>query len=408
MSREEKSDAMPKYAVARDIPQVTLDEVKNQARIMMKYGQKRGCITLVGESGVGKTQCVKQLGKELGARVIFVHTAHYGLMGAGIPQKAVDDYFKVAVPDIFPKPNEKAIVVFDELNRGEKHAINMFFTMLEDGRMFSYELPDECIVMATMNPATAQYTVTAIENEAAIRRRIKFFYVIPDLKGFLAHAESENFHLFAGRGPAQGQPCHPGILGYFKAKPKNIYDYKAKDANKQYCCPAVIETLSEDAYNLEAEKVSTYGEFALQRYAASMGMTMAQELVQHLRDSSLTIGAEDVLKSFKKIEPAVRKMINDSTMREALIDLNQNVVQLLFATTPSVKKIAKNFLDFVKIQPENLSQLIFQQMSPVAESNKARPYLHALSKELMRYEEWADLQSKIDENYREASSKIKG
>lgn len=407
--QEEKVEMLPKYAVLHDIPQVTISEVKAQIRISVENKQKRGCVTLVGESGTGKTQCIAQLGEELGCRVIYIYTAHYGLVGTGIPQRAIGDYFRMAVPDVFPKPGEKAIIVFDEINRGDKPAINMFFTMLEAGRMFDYVLPEECLVVATMNPATAQYAVTAaLEKEAAFRRRIKFFYIVPDLKGFLSHAESPQFHQYTTCTVSKGRPCHPGILSYFKAKPSHIHDIKAMESNKQYCCPAVIETISEDAYGLEARQLPIYGEFALQRFASSMGLTVAQELTQHLRDSTLTIGAEDILKDFKRVKQGVIKMINDPVLREALIDLNRNVVHLMFATTPDVTKTAENFLKFIEVQPENLAQTLFQQMQPVAEENKAKPYLHSLMRELMNYEEWADLQLRIDKNYRTMTDKVKG
>jgi len=405
MASKEEEKVVPKYAELRDIPQVTLAEAAAQIRLSLEFHQRRGCIVLVGDSGIGKTQIWSQIAHDTGYTVVPIHTAHWGLMGSGIPVRTLEDFFKVAVPEIFPKGDEKKIILFDELNRGLKHAINQFFTMMEDGRMFNYVVPKQCLVAGTMNPSTAEYNVTSIENEAAIRRRVKFFYVLPDLKGFMKHAATERFHLF-GQGAAKDKACHPGILDYFRAKPNNIYDWKALKEQKQYNCPANIETISEDSYNMEAKGIPLNSEFAMQRFAASIGVTMASELSAHLKDSSLTIGADDVLRRFSKVKNAIQKMV-DNAMHEPLADLDQNVLRLMFATTPDVEDTAKNFLKFIELHPLEMAGAMLFQMRSIAEENKSEEYLNSLMRELQDYDSWCNLQLEIDNNYRGMEEKIR-
>jgi len=404
MASEKEEKIIPKYADLRDIPQVTLAEAAAQIRLSLEFHQRRGCIILVGDSGIGKTQIWSQISHDTGYEVVPVHTAHWGLMGSGIPVRTVEDFFKVAVPEIFPKGDEKKIILFDELNRGLKHAINQFFTMMEDGRMFNYVVPEQCLVAGTMNPSTSEYNVTSIENEAAIRRRVKFFYVLPDLKGFMKHASTERFHLF-GKGAAQGKACHDGILSYFKAKPDNIYDWKALKSQKQYNCPANIETISEDAYNMEARGIPVHSEFALQRFSASIGVTMASELVAHLKNQDMTIGADDVLRNFGKVKSAIKKMVEKS-MHEALGDLDQNVLRLMFATTPDPEETARNFLKFIELHPLEMAGAMLFQMRQIAEENKAIEYLNALMRELQDFDSWCNLQLEIDTQFRKMDENV--
>lgn len=403
---KDEHEGQVKYPELHDIPQVTLAEAKEQILLSLKYNQRRGCVVLVGESGLGKTQIFPQIAQETGRKVLPIHTAQYGLMGAGIPLRTEDDFFKIAVPDVFPKHTDKAIIVFDELNQGLKHTLNMFFTLMEDGRIFNYNIPKDCLVAATMNPATANYAVTTIENNAAIRRRVKFFYIIPDFKGFLAHASSPAFHQFSSCDSAKSRPCFPELLNYFKAKPSNIYDIKAKDNNKQYCCPAVIETISEDLYNIDMAGISLHGEFAQNRISASLGCTMAAEIVAHLKDSSITLSAEDVLNNYKKVKKAVKSLVSNN-MHEKLTDLCMNVLSLLFASTPDVPSAAINFLTFCGELPQEITLAMLTNMRETAKQNDALPYLNKLMAEFQKHDAWSNLQIAIDNSHIKIAESIK-
>ncbi len=387
------------YPERMDIPQVTLAEAKAQILLSLQSKQRRGCIILVGESGLGKTQIFHQIGRELDYNIKPIHTAHWGLMGSGIPRKAEGEFFDVAVPSIFPKKGEKSILLFDELNRGLKHAIAMFFTMLEDGTMFNYELPEDCLVVGTMNPDTAAYSVTNIENEAAIRRRVKFMYVVPEFSGWLEHAKSEHFHA-GSAGPAKDKPCHPSVLAYFTANPKLLYDDKAREQGRQYVCPATVETISEDAYNMNAAGIELHEDTARVRFSASIGLTATAQLQEHIKDSSVMLGATDILGGYaKRAQRAVAKLIKQS-QQEKLADLCENVLSLLFAEKPDVKKTSPNFLTFCKDLPDELcANMLFQMKETAAQAN-ARPYLDALMSELQDYEEWIQIQLELDANHR--------
>ncbi len=401
-----KKENQLSYAERMDIPQVTLTEAKEQILLSLKSKQRRGCIVLVGESGLGKTQIFGQICKELGYELNPIHTAHWGLMGSGIPRKAEGEFFDVAVPSIFPKQGEKSILLFDELNRGLKHAIAQFFTLLEDGTMFNYTLPEDCIVVGTMNPDTAAYAVTNIENEAAIRRRVKFLYVVPEFTGWYHHAKTENFHGNTA-GPAKDKCCHEDILGYFKANPKLLYDDKARDQGKQYICPATVETISEDAYNMAADRIPLTGPFARVRFAASIGVTGTTQLIEYIKDSAVMIGATDILSGYTvKAQKGIKSLVK-SEQHEKLTDLCENVLALLFADKPTVKQTAPCFLNFCKDLPHEISANMVFQMAETAKQANAHTYLIELMEDLQLYKDWIDFQLRLDNNHRKVEAGLK-
>ncbi len=409
-----KEEGKMSYVDRYDMPHVSLSEARDQILLHIRSGQTRGCPLLVGESGIGKTRIYHTIADMLDMDLRMLHTAHYGLMGAGIPvpegSKEYEDakakFFNIALPMLFKTNGRPFLLVFDEVNRGAKYVINMFFTLMEDRKMFDYVMPDDCAVSATMNPSTGQYAVTELENEVAFRRRMKWFYISPDFKGWLKHAETPAFHA-GSSSHAKGKPCHPGVLSYFRAKPKNMYDYKAKDEGKLFCCPATIETLSEDVWNMEADGKSIYSEFAYNNLGASTGMSLAAELIAHLKDSSVTLSAEDVLHNFPKVKKAIKKMVSNS-LHEQLMDLTMNVMKLLFATTPDIDKTATNFTSFCHAIPLELSSNMLFGMKKVAQENSAEPYMFELLDSLQENDMWIDLQTRIDKDYRAVDEGLKG
>ena len=407
MAKKEKDGQKLSYVERYDMAHVSLSEAKEQVILQIKSGQTRGCPLFIGESGIGKTQVWSSIAEETNMELRMIHTAHYGLMGAGIPVPIKDNkFFKIALPTIFPSNGTKTIILFDEINRGAKYVINMFFTLMEDQKIFDYVLPDGCVVAATMNPSTGQYSVTELENEVAFRRRMKWFYITPDYKGWLKHAQTPAFHHHS-KSSAKDKPCHPAVLSYFKAKPRNIYDFKAKDEGKLFCCPASIETLSEDAYNMEANGIPIYDEFAFNRFGSTIGMTMAAELLAHLKDSSVTLSAEDVLLDYKRAKRSIKTLV-EKGLHEQLTDLSQNTVKLLFATTPDIDTAGPNFVSFCRDIPTEIAAGMLHGLADIAKENRAEKYMHDLLTVLQDSNDWVEIMTKIDRDYRSVDDAVKG
>jgi hypothetical protein len=401
MTKGKKNEEALNYAQLHDIPQVSIADAKEQILLSWKAKQWRGAFMLVGEAGMGKSQVVHQVAHEVGARVCDIRTAHYGLMGAGIPstKEAKIGFFKTLLPENFPEGGEKAMVVFDELNQGLPHAISMFFSLIEDRRMFDYLLPKDCMVVGMMNPATDKYSVTQIETNAALRRRLKWLYCIPSFQAWYPHAQSDIFHFSDRDALEDSLPCHPDILSFMETFPALIYDFKAQKVNKQYMCPATIQTISLDTYLMQRNNVSIIGSFAETRFAASIGQTVAKQLVDYLADTTLTVKPEEVLRAYKgKTRNAVKKLAKKD--RTKLLDLGQGVLTMLFAKKLPVDKLAKNFVTFLEDHPSEVLMQIHTSLNQMATDNNAQEYLTELMYEMADYPSWRKIHKRLDKNAR--------
>jgi hypothetical protein len=400
------------YADKYDIPRATIAEIRDQILLSWQTQQHRGAICVVGEAGIGKSQVVAQVAHDIGASIYDIRTAHYGLVGTGIPstKDSPEGYFDLLVPSVFPKKGEKSIMLFEEINQGLQHSIAMFFSLVEDRRMFNYFLPDEAIVVALMNPATAQYMVTQIENNAALRRRLKWFYALESFKDWVDHAASDRFHESDRKCFEDGKtrPCHAGVLDFIKQYPKSLYDKKAQQEGKQYICPATVQTVSLDALMLEKMGKPLDDEFALCRFGSSIGMHMATQLVEHLKDNRTAVRAEDVILHYKKLARKPVRLLLSKSEQEKITELNINVLTYMFSLRPDVNTTAKNFVMYLEDLPNEMRVSILSQLKKFADENKATDYLFDLMRQVQTHKSWIKIHTSLDDAQTEVERALRG
>jgi hypothetical protein len=411
MSKEKKE--IIHYADQYDIPRVSPSEAIQQIKMSIKHAQFRGVFCLVGQSGVGKSQIVHQIARDMNlSKVSDVRTAHFSILGGGVPKLQGDNdrFFNILLPPQFPNEDESALIFFDEINQGMQHAISMFFSLIEDRRIYDYELGNKVTIVAAMNPNMANYVVQNIESNAALRRRLKFMYVVSSSKDFLVHARTSQFHYTDMEckpiGP-RGKPCHPALLDFLENSPSLIEDGKARDNSKQYACPATWQTASADAYVMDCEDIPLSGDFARVRFAASVGMTMASQLTGYIKDKSAFVGAEDVVLHFEKVRPKLQKIVDNGAL-EALIGLTGDVLEYIFINEPEkVDLVAENFVKYMMIIPNDASIAVMQQISAVAQANKAQLYLSKLMKGLRNQKSFVEFNKRMEDAHKSIEDKLK-
>lgn len=386
-----------KYADLYSIPRATIDEIEKQIVLTWKNNQHRGAILIVGDAGIGKSQLCGQLSRKYNATVCDIRTAHWGLMSAGIPSVKNQErgFFDIVLPSVFPKEGEKSILVFDEINQGLPHAISMFFSLIEDRRMFNYVLPEDALVIGLMNPNTAQYAVTQIENNMALRRRLKIFYAIPSYEVWRRYAKTTEFHQTDAKALGEPRACHPHLLKFYEKHASMFYDFKGQKQQKQYACPATIQTISLDLYLMEKEGISLTSDFSRLRLSASVGIPHANQLLTFLKEEDQSIDPTDVLFHFSKVKEEIIELANGGR-QEVLHEAVQGTLMLLFSDQPATDKIAGNFVDFLGTVPPDLAMSLFTQLHPVAKENNATNYLQKLMVSMNSVPGWLDIHKRID------------
>lgn len=400
--------AEQRYPDLYGIPYANIEEVKLQIELTWKSRQHRGAILVIGDAGLGKSQLCGQLAREHNATICDIRTAHWGLMSAGIPstKNHNKDFFDIVLPSVFPKEGDRAILVFDELNQGLPHAISMFFSLIEDRRMYNYVLPDDALVIGLMNPNTAQYAVTQIESNMALRRRLKIFFVTPSHAVWRKYAKTPEFHQTDIISLGNPRPCHPLLMKFLDKHTSLFYDFKSQQAQKQYICPATIQTISLDMYLIDREKLGLASDFAKLRYAASIGPTVTEQLITFLKDEDVSIDPADILFRFKRIRDDLRDLV-ESGRQEVLDEACQGVLHLLFSDKPPVDEVADNFVELLKTVPPDTTMALFTQLNTVAQENNAVKYRQELMVAMNKHPDWVGIHSRIDAGQKRVDAGLK-
>lgn len=412
MATDTVIDPTLEYSQRYDIPCVSLREVYAQIQAAITHQQIRGCITLVGNAGTGKSQIFRHAGADLGWDVVTINTAQFSLLGAGVPCRADTNsgFFKIALPSMFEQIQTKpTILFFDEINRGNAHAIQMFFTLLEDRRIFDYTLPSHCLVTAAMNPATSHYKVTAMEGEMAFRRRLQLMYVTHSAVQWLAHAQTTKFHRF-GSEFVKGKACHPAILNYFMAKTSEIYDRNALAQSKQACTPAAVETISEAAYLCDACNEKLTSQFLYNKIAGIAGVRLAHALQQHFLDDNNTLSALDVLYHYdEKVKTKVAHLVATGN-NETLLETLKNTATLLISLQVLPSKNPDPIMNYFKLCNDcsvEVASSSLPQLTAIGQDNNAAAYVDTIMRFIRGTSLWsAELGQKLSKTQKDVESSL--
>jgi hypothetical protein len=160
------------------------------AALRVAYAAKRPAL-LEGPTGVGKSEIVEQLAKDLGIGYVVLDLSLLEPPDlVGLPQLE-DGRTVYAPPRILPSEGA-GILMLEELNRAERYIQQPALQLLSARRLHEYELPEGWAVFAAINPETADYHVHALDR--ALRSRFLNFRVYPDRAAWIAWAIANDVH----------------------------------------------------------------------------------------------------------------------------------------------------------------------------------------------------------------------
>lgn len=184
---------------------------------------KAGIVPFIwGRHGVGKSQILRQVAKELGDWHVFdcrLNTQSDVGDIIGLQDFKRDDtgritstshfmpsWLKEAIDFCKNNPDKGAIVFFDELNRAARHdMVGPIFQMSIDKRLHIWEFPKNLHIVVASNPNTEDYQTINLDDQALLDRfgHIKF------------SPAKEEFFEYAKKNEADAE-----VLGFLSEHPK--------------------------------------------------------------------------------------------------------------------------------------------------------------------------------------------
>ena len=135
---------------------------------------RQGVPCLIGNTGVGKTDMVKQIAEKHNKNLIIINTSVMNADDlAGYPYlDKKNNKMKWGIPDWFP--TEKDCMIFlDEFNRADKQVINALMPLLLSGELHhGAKLPEDTWMVVAFNPDTEDYDMVNSFDDLAISSRL--------------------------------------------------------------------------------------------------------------------------------------------------------------------------------------------------------------------------------------------
>lgn len=149
----------------------------------------------VGPPGIAKSVQVQSWAKANAYRLIDIRTAlreAQDLLGFPVVE-TIEDIKRLtfATPNFWPSGNEKAVIFFDEVNRGNTSVLNAIMQILTDRKIGEFEISPNAIICAAINPEDEHNDVNVMDS--ALKDRFEFFSVEYDKKEHLEYMRASGY-----------------------------------------------------------------------------------------------------------------------------------------------------------------------------------------------------------------------
>ena len=202
-------------------------------------------VLLLGPPGVGKTQIMEQIARELRIGLVSYTITHHTRQSAiGLPfisersyggkKQAVTEYtMSEIVASIYEKTEltglREGILFIDEINCVSETLAPAMLQFLQCKTFGNHKIPEGWIIVAAGNPP--EYNKSVREFDVVTLDRLKLIHVEPDLKVWKEYA-------------AQVQ-IHPAILSYLDIKQQNFCQIESTVDGKLFATSISLERSSQ-------------------------------------------------------------------------------------------------------------------------------------------------------------------
>jgi MoxR-like ATPase len=195
-------------------------------------GQTRTPACIWGRHGIGKTEIVQALAREMGYDFVYIAPAQFEEMGDLVGMPAISEQMTVfRAPDWVPTQEGPGILLLDDVNRADDRILRGIMQLLQNYELVSWKLPPRWHLVLTANPDGGDYSVTPMDD--AMLTRMMHITLEFDLKEWARWAERNhidtrgiNFVLTYPE-TITGQRTTPRTLVQFFASIKQIEDLNA-------------------------------------------------------------------------------------------------------------------------------------------------------------------------------------
>lgn len=275
-----------------NLPIVNVEDFSNIIKMQFNERNYRPIFGL-GKGGIGKTESIYELAKELNIGYVDIRLLLYTETDLkGIPYPNENHTKTIWLEnDILPtwdtskeissKNNSRGIIVLDEITSAQKSVRTAAYQLLNERKLGSYVLPDGWLVVCLGNGEEDGGDYQGMEGNFA--NRCSVFNVVPDVDAWKDWAFKHGVNTL--------------VTAYINFKPSDLHSYNNdidSGDNILFASPrswvAVSNILNVNEFNYNDRVLSS-------RIIANLGQEVGHTFLSFCRYKNDTINPEDILKN---------------------------------------------------------------------------------------------------------------
>lgn len=322
---------------------MNIDQVKKSVPVLMR----NNVVPFVwGPQGVGKTQVISQIAKDMNYGFVHLHlaTQETGDL-VGLLVENGDGTVTHARPQWFPTEG-KGIIFLDELNRAMPEVIQAMFSFITSRTIHKHTLPEGWFIVAAGNYQTNQFNVTDTSDAAWLSRFCHIDFT-PSKEEFIVYAENNGLDSVADFIRVQ-----PELL---EVEPKERFNFNTVTPDRRSWYDMVGKL----------EKETEIDDIRYELYAGIVGQTAAASFITHKTKALDRLSGRDVLNKYSTIR---KKVLSAATKEEVRFDLLNSASEEIFVIAkkePLKPKQVENLKLFLLDLPLEMGLKVIKKITEV-------------------------------------------
>ena len=298
-------------------------------------------VSIIGKSGIGKTESIMSLAKELGVGFKELRLSHYQESDlVGLPYIDSDGKTKHAATNLLPDSNDtnQGILLLDEVTSSQKSMRSAVYQLMDSSRKLGeYVMPSRWLIVACGNGPDDGGDFRGIE--AAFMSR-----------GFCWRAEAsvedwKQWALQAG--------VHPTVIAFLSFRPDYLHKMDLDKPYDMIACPRNWVKLSTQLFNMEKRSPN--------------GIITDDEDLEFSSDGCVGATCGPSFSAFYRYN---KEVINASDIMEGKVSISQlksATDEVLYITAQNLVKLIKDTIKNNKVEgnESGVNQKCLQQVSNV-------------------------------------------
>jgi hypothetical protein len=311
-----------------------------------------------GHAGLGKTESVKQVAKELGYHFFALYLGTMSDLGdiLGLAEFvdngdgskstsfAIPKWLKEAVTYCEQHPESGAIIFLDEFNRARRDIMNGMFSLALDKTFHTLRLPKNCHIVAAGNPPTDEYFTTDVD-ETALMARFVHVKFEPSIQEWVEYAKSTKLEA--------------NLVGFIQDQPNLL-----EDKRSEFQLPIKVDRRAYSRLNKLFE-IGTPAHLMESLMPGIIGLERTVAYKQYLKNIDKPLTGEQVLKH--EIPDLIEKWSNPENVAASFLNITcDNLIELLNKRNESKDLLTatekSNFMWFLNTAPKDISYRVIHAL----------------------------------------------